>query len=156
MYAVADLLLEVELADDDGDGYHDLRSGIEAFLYQFGSSVEDSAELCLAYLGVCDTQTYSAVSHHGVDLMQALAAFFNIVNAYAQLFGQFSLFLGSLRHELMERRVEQTESNGLAVHYLQGILYGLLDVRLQFSQSGLSLFVGLGEYHFPELGQRCL
>ena len=82
MYAVADFLLEIQLADDDGYGNHDFRLGIEAFLKEFGSSLEDGAELGLADFGIGDAETYSAVAHHGVDLVQAFSAFLDIVDGH--------------------------------------------------------------------------
>ena len=43
----------------------------------------------------------------------------------------------------MERGIEKTEDNGLAVHDLEGALDSSLHVRLDLVEGSLALFVGI-------------
>ena len=54
----------------------------------------------------------------------------------------------------MERRVQQTEHDRLAVHHAERVLDGGLHEGLELGQGGLALLVGVAEDHLAELGQR--
>ena len=84
---------------------------IETFEDKLGCSLEDCPELHFVQSREGDAQTYSAVSHHRVDLVESLAAFLDLGYRNAKFLGQFFLFVAGLRHELVQRRIEQTEGN---------------------------------------------
>ena len=61
------------------------------------------------------------------------------------------LFLDlGLRNELMERWVEKTEGDRLAVHNLQCTFDSSLDVWLKLGKSSLSFIVALCKNHLAE------
>ena len=101
-------------------------------------------------------QTDAAVTHHRVLLMQGFAALLDFLDGDAEFAGEFLLLVLGVRDELVERRVEQTEHDRLAVHDGQGALDGGLDVRLEVGQGGAALLVGVAEDHLAELGERTL
>ena len=56
----------------------------------------------------------------------------------------------------MQRRIQQTEHNRLAIHHAKGFLHSSLHERLQFCKGFLALLVGVAEDHLAELAQRLL
>ncbi len=123
---------------------------------QLGGCLEDGFVLGLGDEREAHVQTDTAVTHHRVHLMQGFATLLDFLDGYAQFAGNlFLLFLG-LGHELVERRVQKAEDDGLAVHDLQRALDGGLHVRLQVGQSGLALLVRVAENHLAQFGQRGL
>ena len=96
----------------------------------------------------------SAVSHHRVDLMEGFTSLLDVHFRDAEFLGKFLAFLRSLRHKLVERRVEETEGDRLAVHYLHCALHRCLDERLEFCEGCTPFIVGLGQNHLAELCKR--
>ncbi len=154
--AVADYLLEAELAGADGHGDHDFRMRVQAFLLEFRGGGEDGT-----ILGFCDereahVQTDTAVTHHRVHLVQALTTLLHFCNADVKVCGQFFLLVLALRNKLVQRRVQKTEHNRLAVHHAEGFLHSGLHERFKLCQGSLALLVGVAENHLAELAQRLL
>ena len=52
-----------------------------AGLLQFGGRLEDRPDLHLGHFGIGDAQPHAAVAHHGVGLVQGLAAFLDVGRA---------------------------------------------------------------------------
>ena len=153
---VANRLLETQLAGGNRNGDHNLRQWREAFQHQFRSRGENGAVLRLGDQRIGDVQTDAAVTHHRVGLMQFLTPLLDFLDADTQLPGQLLLLIETLRDELMERRIEQTEDDRLAVHNLKGALDSGLDVRLQLGESILALLFGIAKDHLAKLGERRL
>lgn len=153
LHAVADCFLEAELPRGDGHGHHNLRHGVVALLEEFLNSREDGPVLGLCDKRISHMQTHAAQTHHRVDLAEVLASPLDLVDADSKLIGDLGLLLLGLGHELVERRVEQTEHDGLAVHDAHRALDGSLDERLQLGESRLALLVGGAEYHLAQLGE---
>ena len=61
---------------------------------------------------------------------------------------------GVLRHELVQRRIEQADRDRQAVHRFQRGLDALLDEREQFGQRRLPLVDRLAQDHLPQQEQR--
>ena len=155
-YAVADGFLETQLTGGDGHRDHDFRHRVQTLDQQLGGCLEDGFVLGLGDEREAHVQTDTAVTHHRVHLMQGFAALLDFLDGDAQVAGNlFLLFLG-LGHELVKRRVQETEDDGLAVHDLQRALDGGLHVRLQVGQGGLALFVRVAKNHLAQFGQRGL
>ena len=72
---------------------------------------------------------------------------FNEINTLSHLLGHGLLTGQILGNELVQRRVEQTDIDGHAVHALQNAIEILLLKREQFSQSYLPFFPCVGENH---------
>ena len=152
--AVADCLLEAELAGGDGDRDHDFGLRMHAFLDEFGRSLEDSPVLGFGDERIGDVETHSAVTHHRVHLVEFLAAVVDFLNAHTKLLGEFGALVFSLGNEFVERRVEQAEHHRLAVHNLEGALHTGLHEGQEFVKGSTALFLGLGEDHAAKLHQR--
>ena len=127
-----------------------------AFLNEFGSGRENCTELGLRNHRVGDVQTYSAVPHHRVDLVEGLAPLLDFLLVDSKLLCKLLPLLVSLRNELMERRVEETEGNRLAVHDFHRALHSCLDVRFKLGESSAALIVSLGKNHLTKLCKRSL
>ena len=76
-------------------------------------------------------QTHTAVTHHRVDLVEGFATPLDVGGADVKLVCQLLFLVLGLRHELVERRVEQTEGHVLAVHNLHCALYCGLHERFE-------------------------
>ena len=102
-----------------------------ALLLQLAGCREDSTGLHGRNLRECDTQTASTVTQHGVILSQALNAALDSSHIYPHLLSHNLLASQIVRHELMERRVEQTDINRTTIHGLQNTLEVGLLIRQQ-------------------------
>ena len=98
-------------------------------------------------------QTHAAQTHHRIDFPETFTSPLDLVDADTELVGHLALLLLGLGHELVQRRVKQTEHHGLAVHDAQSALDGSLDERLKLGESGLALLVGRAENHLAQLGK---
>ncbi len=152
--AVRDLLGDLDLGDVAGHRHHDLRNALLAGLDQLGGALEDGADLHLAHLRIGDAEADAAVTHHRVGLMQRLAALLDLLHRDAQRLGQFGLLLGALRHELVQRRVEEADGHRQTFHRLQRALQGGLDEREELVQGGPALLGGLAEDHLAQVEER--
>ena len=128
---LADGLLEAELTGGDGDRDHDLRVRVQTFLLEFGGGGEDGAVLGLGDQREADVQTDAAVAHHRVHLVEGSAALLDFLDGNAEILGEFLLLVLTLRHELVERRVQETEHDRLAVHHAERVLDGGLHEGLE-------------------------
>ena len=92
------------------------------------------------------------MAHHGVELVEAVDGVAQLLLGNVHLLGQ-SLDIGVLGgQELMERRVEEADGDGLAHHGLVDLLEVLLLHGLDLGQSPLALLHGVGDDHLADGG----
>ncbi len=125
---VNDDLLRFELIDIAGNGDHDLRIDLFLGFEKIGRCLKNGANLHLGNFRISNTQTNTAMTHHGVELMELFAAFDNVGNRDTKALGQLLLHALFLRYELMERGVEKTDGNMKAFHNSQSVLNVLFDI----------------------------
>ncbi len=154
--AVADSLLEAELTGADGHRDHDFRMRVHAFLLEFSGCGEDCTVLSLGNEREAHVETYAAVTHHRVNLVEGFATLLDFLHGNAKFGSDFLLLVFALGNELVQRRVEEAEHNGLAVHHAEGFLYSCLHEGFEFGKSFLALVIGVAEDHLTELGERSL
>ena len=70
--------------------------------------------------------------------------------------GQFALLFLALRHELVQRRIEQADGDRQAVHGFQGRLDVALDEREELGQRFAALLGGLAEDHLAQQEERLI
>ena len=129
---------------------------IQTFIDKLGSGGEDCPVLGLGDERVGHMETYSAVTHHRVDLVEGFASLLDFADGDTELICKFFLLVLGLRNELVERRVEKAEDYRLAVHDLHCALHCGLDERLEFGESALPFLVSVAEDHLAEFGKRKL
>eukprot|EP00756_Hemistasia_phaeocysticola_P023301 Hpha_TRINITY_DN15885_c0_g10::TRINITY_DN15885_c0_g10_i3::g.189512::m.189512 len=116
----APLLHDGQLLDLAHKGDHDLRADLESrLLLHVARSLEDGNALRVVDLVVGDSETHTAVPEHRVELRQLPHALRNVVRADTQLPRQLTLRLLVVRHELVQRRVQQTDSARRTAHRLE-------------------------------------
>ena len=76
-------------------------------------------------------ETHTSVTHHRVHFVEGFTPLCNLLLIDTELSCKFLSLIVSLRNELVERRVEKTEGNRLAVHNLECTLDSCLDVWLE-------------------------
>src|SRR5699024_2063202 len=131
---------------------HDLRLNFPArmsFLY-VDSRADNSLCLHLCDLRICYSQTASTVTHHRVELMEAVDDLFDPLNGFALSLCQLLDVLFLCRNELMERRVKETDRYRVAFQSLVQLLEVALLIRKDLLKSFLSLFLCLSTDHLTE------
>ena len=98
--------------------------------------------------GISDCESASAVTHHGVELVEGNDDCLDFVNGHAHIVRE-SLDVRFFRgNEFVERRVEETNGDGSAFEcFVKRFEVALLH-RQEFGKSFFSLFDGVGNYHF--------
>ena len=111
------------------------------------SSVDNGSGLHLGDLGIGDSQTAAAVTHHGVELVQAGDHVLQLFHGDVQLAGDLYdvLFLGG--QELVERGIQETDGNRTAFHDLVQSLEVTLLIGQDLGQSSLTGLNVLGNDH---------
>ena len=150
---IHDLSGDDDLGDVAGHRHHDLRDALLAGQGQLGGAFENRADLHLAHLRIGDAEADAAVAHHRIGLVQVFAALLDVRHRDAQRLAQLGLLLGALRHEFVQRRVEEADRHRQAFHRLQRAFQGGLDERVEFVQGGLALRGGIAENHFAQVEQ---
>ena len=148
-----DNVLDVlELLDVADQGDHDLGNHVPVGMLSLHvqRSLDDSAGLHSSDLGIGDSQTAAAVTHHGVELVQTLNDCLDISNGLALGSSQCFdvLFLGG--NELVQRGIQVTDGDGAAFHCLVDALEVTLLHGLELSQSLLALLDGVGADHLAD------
>ena len=142
---VLDKLQLLDLANQrDHDVGNDLQAGL---LGDIDGGVDDSGGLHLSDLRVGDSQTAAAVTHHRVELMQAVDHVVQLFHADLQILGQIHdlLFLGG--QELVQRRIQVTHGHRALAHDLVHGLEVTLLVGQDLGQGLLAVLHGLGHDH---------
>ena len=83
--------------------------------------------------------------------MERFATFFDLLCLDAQCTGQLCLLFRTLRHELVQRRVEETDGHRQTLHGLHRAFQRGLDEWEEFTQGRPALFGGTTEDHLTEI-----
>ena len=121
-------LLDVEAGLDDGPCLHD------------------------GDLGICDVEAAAAVTHHGVELVQAVDNSLELGDLHVHLLGQSYDVLFLCGNELVERGIEEADGDGMAVHGFIDALEVALLHGLELGKSLLALLGCLGNDHLADSG----
>ena len=141
-----------ELFDISNEWDHDLRFYVPirmSFLY-IDCCTDNSACLHLSNLWVCNCKTASTVSHHWVELVQAVDNSFDLVNCFALSISQFLDVLFLCRNELMKRWVKETNCNRVTFKSFVKFLEVSLLLWKNLSKCCFSLFYCICTDHFTE------
>ena len=146
-----DVLELLGIADKrDHDLGNDVPVGMS--LLDVDSGADDSLGLHLGDLGIGDGQTAAAVTHHRVELVERIDDSLDLGNGLALSLGQ-SLDVGFLGgNELVERRVKETDGNGVAFESFIELLKVALLIRQDLLESYFALFESIGADHLAESG----
>ena len=146
------LLAEHEFFDFADERDHDFRNDVPVrmTLFHCDGGLDDSLGLHNGNFRIGNCQTATAVAHHRVEFVQAVAKKFDFLNGFALCFCKFCdvLFFG--RNEFVERRIQETNGDRHAFECFHQafevcLLHGL-DCRKCFD----AFFNGLGANHFTE------
>ena len=132
--------------------YHDFGNNVETFLSYSQSSLDDSLRLHFCNFGISYGKTATSVTHHRVELVQTFYGSLKLFESQAHSLCKVSYLFVLVRYELVERRVKETDSNGSVTHCLVKTDKVLSLHRQNLSESFLSLFDRLGNYHFSNGG----
>ena len=151
---VDNALDEGQLTGLANQGDHDLRGDLPggAAAADSQSGLDDGGGLHPGDLREGHVQTAAAVAHHGVELVEAGDDLTQPLLADVHLLGQGLDVVVLGGQELVERRVEEADGDGLAHHGLVDLLEVLLLDGLQLGQGPLTLLGGLGDDHLPDGG----
>ena len=124
---------------------HDLRNDVPVrmSLLNLDSRTDNSLCLHLSDLRICDCQTASTVTHHRVELVQAVDDRFDLINCLALSVSQLLDVLFLCRNELVKRRIKETDRNRVALESLIQSLEVSLLIRKDFRKSYFSFFLCL-------------
>ena len=98
---------------------HDLRYYFNLRLVAFDRRFDDRPHLHLQNFRIRDGQATPAVSQHGVGFVQLRHAALHGFHGNAQFLGQFRLLGVLVRHELVQRRIDQANRNRKTIHHLK-------------------------------------
>ena len=116
---------------------------------------DDGSRLHLRDLGIGDRQAAAAVTHHRVEFVQVCDDLFDLRDRLLLRLGKRRDVLFGGRNELMQRRIEEADGDGIAAQRLvQFFEVGLLH-RLDLGESRFALFDGVGADHLAERGDPC-
>ncbi|SCH11507.1 Uncharacterised protein [uncultured Bacteroides sp.] len=121
---------------------------VVAFLLQLAGGTQDGAGLHLGDFRISISQTTAAVTQHRVVLAEVVHTLADVFHSHAHGLGHFFLPLQVVRHELMQRRVEQTHVDRQSVHGLENFLEVGFLIRQQLVEGFLAAFHILGQNHF--------
>ena len=142
---------ELELADRADEGNHDLRLRVKALLDEVGGGLAQGTHLQGEEAGQVDAETNTAQAKHRVLLVEATNLHEHAFIGRIHLAGglgdcDLDFELGQGRHELVERRGDEADRHGLAVHDLEHFEEVLPLQLLKFSESSCALIrAGSGE-----------
>ena len=151
------VLDELQLLDLTDQRDHDVRGDHAAGLSgDVQGSLDYSAGLHGSDLGIGDSQTAAAVTHHGVELVEGGDDGLDVGNGLAHILGQqldVSLVGGQ---ELVQRGVQEADGDGAALHGLVDALEVALLHGLQLGKGLFPLLGGVGADHLPDGGDAIL
>ena len=106
----------VEVADQ---GNHDFRNGFDAAFHAVARRLEDRPGLHLGDLRIGDAQPAAPVAEHGVGFPQVLQFPLVTLHGHPGLRGELRNSLVIVGQKLVQRRVERSYGDGIAVHDLE-------------------------------------
>src|SRR5260221_2499051 len=95
---------------------HDLRYYFNLLLVAFDGRFDDGAHLHLQNFRIGDRQAAAAMAEHGVGFVQLLHTARYDFHGNAQVLGKLRLLIQFVRHELVQRWIDQANRDGQAVH----------------------------------------
>src|SRR5713101_1973310 len=110
---------QIELLALADERQHDLGNRLDALLLQLTHRFEDGARLRTIYLGMADAETGAAQAEHGIELLHAVADLAQSFGIETAAFRELANLVVVLGQELMQRRIEQTNRDRLALHLAQ-------------------------------------
>ena len=131
---------------------HDLRNNLELrmILVYVDGSADNRLGLHLSDLRVGNGETAASVTHHRVELMERADDGLDVLNALALGISQLLDLLLCGRNELVKRRIQETDGNGVTLHSLEECLEISLLIRQDLVQSFLSLLNSIRADHLTE------
>lgn len=121
---------------------------IKAFAFQIDGCREDSACLHLRNLRISVAQTAATVTEHWVVFAKAFNACTDVFNRYTHCLSHLFLSLQIVGYKFVERRIEQTNVYGIAVHSAEDTLEVFLLVGEEFCKCFLTSFYVFSQNHF--------
>ena len=146
-----------QLLAGHGERDHDLHHGFAALGHSLGGGLHEGTDLHLVQPRLHHTKADTAGAEHGVEFVPTLGRRQQLLLPLGEAFGGLldTEVLG-LGQELVQRRVEQADGDGQAVHLAQDVL----EVGLLGHPKGLQrlffLLVGFGQDHGPHDGEAVL
>lgn len=117
--SVDDVGLVLDLLEGADEGYHDFGMHIHATGLDGESGLDDGTGLHLGDLGICDAEATATVAEHGVEFLEGVDFCLHLSECDAHIFGEFFLSGGLVGYELVQRGIEQTDGDSVAVHGLE-------------------------------------
>ena len=114
-----DIPLVAELLVVAHQRHHDFHLDRNAAFFDVHGRLDDGACLHLGDFRIGVAQAASAVAEHRVHFVERIDARLDFVVADIHLRCHFALALLVLRNEFVQRRVEQADGDGIAVHHLE-------------------------------------
>ncbi len=155
-YLLRDLANELRLIDELPDvshqRHHDLDGDFLSLARHVPRRLEDRLRLHLGDLGVGDAQAAAAVAQHRVRLPQGLDQLLELRRWDLGMLGEGCDLLMGMRQELVQRRVEQPDRDGQAVHHLEDPLEVAALDRQEFRQRLAAARLVSRDDHLPHEG----
>ena len=120
-----------------------------SFLY-VDSCTDNCFGLHNSDLRIGNCQTKSTVTHHRVELMQGSNQVLNKLYRFALSVSQFLDVFFLSRNELMQRRIQETDSYRVALQSLEQTFEVALLIRKDLIKSCFSLFYSVSTDHLTE------
>ena len=147
-----DVLYELQLLDLANQRNHDFRNDgpVRMSLLHIDGSLDDSSGLHLCNFRIGYSQTAATVTHHGVELVQGSDDCLDGLNGLALCVSQCLDVSLVSRNEFVERRIQETDGNRVALQRLVQCLEVSLLHGLDLSQSSFSFLNSIGADHLTE------
>ena len=152
-----DILDELHFLDFARQRDHDLGNDVPIgmALLDGDGSLDDRVRLHDGDLGIGDGETAAAVTHHGVELVQVCDDLLDLRDRLVLRLGE-RLDVRLVRgNELMERRIEEADGDGIAAQRLEETLEVCLLHGLDLGERSLALLDRVGADHFAEGADPC-
>ena len=142
-----DFDLKVEFFLEADERNHDLGLHLDLQFRNIGRSFKNRTGLHFGDLRIRDAETAAAMSEHRIELMECLNTRRDFLNGDAHLLRELSLRLRLMRHEFVERRIEETDRCRQTVEGLEdaGEVFAL--IRQQLGECGFPVSQVVGENH---------
>ena len=144
---VDDLLLVTELLVVAHQRNHDLDMYRNARCADIHRCLDNGTGLHLGDFGIGVAQTAAAVSQHRVEFGQRLDLLDDLLERDMHILSQFALLLLEVRNELVQRRIEQSHRNRIALHNLEQTFEVAALHREQLGQSHATAGLIVGQNH---------
>ena len=113
---------------------------VDAFFFAVDGCLDDCARLHLGDFRVGVSKTAAAMSEHRIELFERVANALDFFYGNADFFSKLFLCGKLMRHELVQRRVEQADCHSESVHCLEYAAEVVALHRQQFVKSNAAAF----------------